>query len=42
MQTAIFSAVVMFAIAMVIAMGVAVLIKSLFLTIRHLSHPKHD
>jgi hypothetical protein len=42
MQTAIFSAVVMVAITIVIAMGVAVLIKALFLTIRRLSHPKHD
>jgi hypothetical protein len=42
MQTAIVSAVVMFAIAMVLAMGVAVLIKALFLAIRRLSHSKHD
>jgi len=40
MKTAIVSAVAMFALASVISMGVAVLIKVLFATIRRLNRPK--
>ena len=40
MKTAIVSAVVMFAIAVVISMGVAGLMKLLFFTIRRINAPK--
>ncbi len=40
MKTAILSALIMFGIAVVISMGVAGLMKLLFLTIRRLNAPK--
>jgi hypothetical protein len=40
MKTAIVSALVMYAIAAVISMGVALLVKGMFLTIRRLTQPK--
>jgi hypothetical protein len=40
MKTAITSALAMFAIAVVISMGVALLMKVLFLTIRRINAPK--
>jgi len=40
MKTALVSALAMFAIAVVISMGVALLMKVLFLTIRRINRPK--
>lgn len=42
MQTAIVSALAMFGIAIVISMGVALLMKVLFLTIRRINQPKKN
>ena len=42
MKTAIVSAIIMFAIAAVISMGVALLMKVLFLTIRRINAPKKE
>ena len=42
MKTAIVSALVMFGIAALISMGVALLMKVLFLTIRRINRPKQS
>jgi hypothetical protein len=42
MKTAIFSALIMFGIAIAISMGVAALMKVLFLSIRRINSPKKN